>query len=95
MFPADYEDRFLPQRMDFLNGDLGEVGTVRKDTCSLIEVWTEALGRKKEDYTTAKGREIANVLKSLKGWKRDKQARQKLYGPQIIYRRIGTDIPKE
>lgn len=95
LFPADYEDRFLPQRMDFLNGDLGEVGTVRKDTCSLIEVWTEALGRKKEDYTTAKGREIANVLKSLKGWKRDKQARQKLYGPQIIYRRIGTDIPKE
>ena len=95
LFPADYEDRFLPRRLDFLNGDLGEVGTVRKDTCSLIEVWTEALGRKKEDYTTAKGREIANVLKSLKGWKRGKQARLKLYGRQIIYRRVGTDIPKE
>lgn len=95
LFPADYEDRFLPQRLDFLNGDLGEVGTVRKDTCSLIEVWTEALGRKKEDYTTVKGREIANALKSLKGWKRSKQARLKLYGRQIIYRRIGTDIPKE
>lgn len=94
LFPADYEDRYLPQRLDFLNGDLGEVGTVRKDTCSLIEVWTEALGRKKEDYTSAKGREIANALKSLKGWKRGKQARLKLYGPQVIYRRVGADTTK-
>lgn len=30
LFPADYEDRFLAQRLDFLNGDLGEEGTETK-----------------------------------------------------------------
>lgn len=95
LFPADYEDRFLAQRLDFLNGDLGEEGTETKNSFSLIELWTEALGRRKDEYTVVKARELSNAVKALKGWKRDKQARQKLYGPQIIYRRIGTDIPKE
>lgn len=95
LFPADYEDRFLAQRLDFLNGDLGEEGTETKNSFSLIELWTEALGRRKDEYTVVKARELSNAVKALKGWKRDKQARQKLYGRQIIYRRVGTDIPKE
>lgn len=94
LFPADYEDRFLAQRLDFLNGDLGEEGTETKNSFSLIELWTEALGRRKDEYTVVKARELSNAVKALKGWKRDKQARQKMYGPQIIYRRVGAGITK-
>lgn len=94
LFPADYEDRFLAQRLDFLNGDLGEEGTETKNSFSLIELWTEALGRRKDEYTVVKARELSNAVKALKGWKRDKQARQKIYGPQVIYRRVGADIIK-
>jgi putative DNA primase/helicase len=94
LFPADYEDRFLAQRLDFLNGDLGEEGTETKNSFSLIELWTEALGKRKDEYTVVKARELSNAVKALKGWKRDKQARQKIYGPQVIYRRVGADIIK-
>lgn len=94
LFPADYEDRFLAQRLDFLNGDLGEEGTETKNSFSLIELWTEALGRRKDEYTVVKARELSNAVKTLKGWKRDKQARQKIYGPQVIYRRVGAGITK-
>lgn len=94
LFPADYEYRFLAQRLDFLNGDLGEEGTDTKNSFSLIELWTEALGRRKDEYTVVKARELSNAVKALKGWKRDKQARQKIYGPQVIYRRVGSDITK-
>lgn len=94
LFPADYEDRFLAQRLDFLNGDLGEEGTETKNSFSLIELWTEALGRRKDEYTVVKARELSNAVKALKGWKRDKQARQKIYGPQVIYRRVGVGITK-
>lgn len=94
LFPADYEDRFLAQRLDFLNGDLGEEGTETKNSFSLIELWTEALGRRKDEYTVVKARELSNAVKALKGWKRDKQARQKIYGPQVIYRRVGADSIK-
>lgn len=94
LFPADYEDRFLAQRLDFLNGDLGEEGTETKNSFSLIELWTEALGRRKDEYTVVKARELSNAVKALKGWKRDKQARQKIYGPQVTYRRVGAGITK-
>lgn len=94
LFPAGYEDRFLAQRLDFLNGDLGEEGTEPKNSFSLMELWTEALGRRKDEYTVVKARELSNAVKALKGWKRDKQARQKIYGPQVIYRRAGADITK-
>lgn len=94
LFPADYEDRFLAQRLDFLSGDLGEEGTETKNSFSLIELWTEALGRRKDEYTVVKARELSNAVKALKGWKRDKQARQKIYGPQVIYRRVGAGITK-
>lgn len=94
LFPADYEDRFLAQRLDFLNGDLGEEGTETKNSFSLIELWTEALGRRKDEYTVVKARELSNAVKALKGWKRDKQARQKIYGPQVIYRRVGVGTAK-
>lgn len=94
LFPADYEDRFLAQRLDFLNGDLGEEGTETKNSFSLIELWTEALGRRKDEYTVVKARELSNAVKALKEWKRDKQARQKIYGPQVIYRRVGAGITK-
>lgn len=94
LFPADYEDRFLAQRLDFLNGDLGEEGTETKNSFSLIELWTEALGRRKDEYTVVKARELSNAVKALKGWKRDKQARQRIYGPQVIYRRVGAGITK-
>lgn len=92
LFPSDYEDRTIDQRLDFLAGSLQEDGTVVKNTFCLLELWTEALGRKKEEYTTSKGRELANIVKGLRGWERSGQTRTKNYGTQVIYRRKGAQI---
>lgn len=91
LYPEDYENRTIDQRLDFLAGSLGEEGTVRKNDFCLLELWVEALGRRREEYTVSKGREISTAIKFLKGWERGKQGRKNIYGSQIIYRRTGTE----
>ena len=95
LFPADYEDRTEQQRADFLAGSLEEVGTVQKNTFCLMELWVDALGRRKEDYTSAKGRELAAAMRQLGGWYKGKLNRTKLYGRQVVYIRKGSEESKK
>lgn len=95
LFPADYEDRTEQQRADFLAGSLEEVGTVQKNTFCLMELWVDALGRRKEDYTSAKGRELATAMRQLGGWYKGKLKRTKLYGQQVVYIRKGSEESKK
>lgn len=88
LFPADYEERQLPQRRDFLNGSLGEIGTERKDEVCLLQIWCEALGKDKSDFNSMRARELSNAMKMLQGWERGRQKRFKLYGAQAFYRRV-------
>ena len=85
LFPADYEERTEQQRADFLSGGLGEIGDTVKNEFCLMELWVDALGRRKEDYTSAKGRELATAMRQLGGWYKGKLKRTKLYGAQVIY----------
>lgn len=91
LFPEDYEERTEQQRADFLAGSLDEVGTVQKNTFCLMELWVEAMGRRKDEYTSAKGRELSIAMRQLKGWRKGKLKRTKLYGTQVIYTRIGSE----
>lgn len=91
LFPEDYEERTEQQRADFLAGSLDEVGTVQKNTFCLMELWVEAMGRRKDEYTSGKGRELSIAMRQLKGWRKGKLKRTKLYGTQVIYTRIGND----
>jgi hypothetical protein len=95
LFPADYEDRTEQQRADFLSGGLGEIGDTVKNKFCLMELWTEALGRRKEDYTSAKGRELATAMRQLGGWRKGKLNRTKLYGAQVVYIRKGSEESKK
>lgn len=90
LFPEDYEERTEQQRADFLAGSLDEVGTVQKNTFCLMELWVEAMGRRKDEYTSGKGRELSIAMRQLKGWRKGKLKRTKLYGTQVIYTRIGN-----
>lgn len=60
-----------------------------------MELWVDALGRKKEDYTSAKGRELATAIRQMKGWFKGKLNRTKLYGAQVIYIRKGSEESKK
>lgn len=91
LFPEDYEERTEQQRADFLAGSLDEVGTVQKNTFCLMELWVEAMGRRKDEYTSAKGRELSIAMRQLKGWRKGKLKRTKLYGTQVIYTRIDSE----
>lgn len=91
LFPADYEERTEQQRADFLSGSLEEVGTVQKNEFCLMELWVNALGRRKEDYSSAKGRELAAAMRQLGGWYKGKLNRTKLYGRQVVYIRKGSE----
>ena len=95
LFPADYEERTEQQRADFLSGGLGEIGDTVKNEFCLMELWVDALGRRKEDYTSAKGRELATAMRQLGGWYKGKLKRTKLYGTQVIYIRKGGKESKK
>jgi len=60
-----------------------------------MELWVDALGRKKEDYTSAKGRELAAAMRQLGGWYKGKLNRTKLYGRQVVYIRKGSEESKK
>ena len=55
----------------------------------------DALGRRKEDYTSAKGRELATAMRQMKGWYKGTLKRTKLYGAQVVYIRKGSDESKK
>ena len=59
-----------------------------------MELWVDALGRRKEDYTSAKGRELSLAMRQMKGWRKGTLKRTKLYGAQVVYTRRGVDIKK-
>ena len=95
LFPADYEERTEQQRADFLSGGLGEIGDTVKNEFCLMELWVDALGRRKEDYSSAKGRELATAMRQLGGWYKGKLKRTKLYGQQVVYIRKGSEESKK
>lgn len=98
----EYLDRLLPEnweeltpeaRRDFINGDAVTEGIrcVRKrETVSITEIRVELCGedRRKNGGNDMTSRRLANIMNSLKGWRKsDRKIRLPYYGPQWVYER--------
>lgn len=95
---AEYLEKKLPEnwdkmnnyeRREYLNGDSLFGGAIIRQFVSSAEIWVECLGCQLRDLTSAKGREIADIMRKMPGWKRvNKQRRLSSYGIQRGYERI-------
>lgn len=70
-------------------GDFGNV-TVKNRVCA-IEIWSEMLGFSKDKFTTAKAREINDILRNTPGWgiypNNNGRTRHGGYGLQTVFER--------
>ena len=63
-------------------------GTVRRDTVSNMEIWTECFGKNKEDMKPSDSYAISTIMARLQGWeKAGRAARLPIYGKQRVYTR--------
>ncbi|MDA9472659.1 virulence-associated E family protein [Enterococcus sp. 5H] len=74
---------------DFGEG-FSELGEVRRDKISVIEVWYELLGGDPKSIHPAKAAEIRSILANMSGWKKYKKSKGQLrfgkdYGRQSAY----------
>lgn len=73
--------------------DLLAVGTVPINRVCSLQIWVEALGRRKGDHKRMDLLDISNVLKQLDGWRLlDGTHRCGPYGPQKVFERITDDF---
>lgn len=95
LYPSDWEDRPLESRQRWLmdrSSEFEPPGTMRLDRVCSMQIWVEALGRRKGEARRAELLEITNILKRLPGWTAaPSRVRLPGYGPQLVFVR-GEDL---
>ena len=97
---AEYLDRDLPEGWDEMDTfsrrawlESEAVGTVKRTHVCTLEIWAEALGQNPDRFDRYAGKEIRDIMASMKGWRA--QGRQqrtfKLYGRQRYFERSESD----
>jgi len=86
--PKNWEDLDIFERRTFLSGDdLMKGSTVREIVC-VAEIWTECMGKQKEDLDRYKSREFNDIMRGLDDWEAVKSPKFfKHYGNQKYYQR--------
>ena len=93
---AEYLDRDLPEGWDEMDTfsrrtwlESEAVGTIQRTHVCTMEIWAEALGQNPDRFDRYAGKEIRDIMASMKGWRA--QGRQqrtfKLYGRQRYFER--------
>ena len=93
LLPDDWDEMDLFARRNFLSGnefgDIGRVGTVKRERVCNMEIWCECFGKERANLKRADSNELFAILQKL-GWQRlPKKERTTLYGPQYVF------VPKE
>jgi predicted P-loop ATPase len=87
--PADWEQRDLGQRKQFLYSDFGEEpeGTVERTRVCALEIWVECLNGDTKTFNALQSREIKDIMYRMPGWELyDGKLRfGKIYGLQRCY----------
>lgn len=88
LLPENWAAMDLSERRYWLDGS--ERGTVKRETVSIMEIWSECFKNRKEDKKRADSDDIVRILQQL-GWKREDRAtaRIPIYGVQGIYKKGG------
>lgn len=81
------------RQMWLMNQEDGfEAGTNRIDRVCSLQIWVEAMGRRRGDHKRLDLIEITNALKQVPGWQRAAgRKRVPGYGPQAVFERIPDD----
>lgn len=87
LLPANWADMDIYDRRQWLEGS--EMGTVRRDKVSCIEIWAEALGGAPEKMDRYAVNEIMGMVEDIGGWVRQGNRKVTIfpYGRQKFYER--------
>lgn len=94
--PDDWE-RMSPEsrQMWLMNAEDGFAaeGTGRIDRVCSLQIWVEAMGRRRGDHKRQDLIDITNALKQIPGWRKARgRKRVSGYGPQLVFERIPDDV---
>lgn len=96
----DYLDRLLPEGWENMDpvsrrmwlSDYSNIGkgSVRREFVSVIEIWSECLGRAMEDITRKDSQDLGRVMRSFLAWHavEGNPRRIPFYGLQRLYQRL-------
>ena len=86
LLPENWAEMSLIDRRLYLNNEFGtqEKGTVRRDKVCPLEVWCEAFGGDRKDFTYQKNKEIKEIITRTGKWELAKSGIRfgKIYGNQ-------------
>lgn len=87
-----YNLSIVDRRNYIHGGDFGDVpeGNVQRTKTCVMEIWCELFNGDPKNLTPLQSREINDILKGLKNWKRSKSSLRfgKIYGKQRAYTRV-------
>lgn len=99
LVPEDW-DTMTPEsrQLWLLNAEdgLGPKGSVRQTRVCSLQLWVEALGRRRGDHKRGDLIELADIMRTMPGWRSVPGTRRLPgYGPQKVFERIPEDAGME
>lgn len=93
---SEYLARLLPENWDTMEPylraswleDKDSVGTVKRESVSVIEIWVECFGNAAKNIKTMDSRDIGKIIRGIRGWEVDSTKRIPFYGPQKLYLKV-------
>lgn len=91
---GEYLERLLPENWDELDtyqrrnwlADENNVGTVKRGSVCILEIWAECLGKDPNSITRRDSMELGRMMKTIKGWEaHEKVIRFRHYGVQKAF----------
>lgn len=88
LLPEDWETRDIYERRNFINDELSEHGTIRRDRVCILEIWCECFGKDRGSLKRQDSNEIAAIMKRMPDWRPvNKSMRYGIYGVAKGYER--------
>ncbi|CUH95897.1 hypothetical protein P22_1983 [Propionispora sp. 2/2-37] len=80
LLPEDWQQRGLPERREFLNGDfITQAGAVKRDRVCVMEIWCELFGGDLKSLNRIQAIELREILNRMPGWTKYTKGTGKLY----------------
>lgn len=93
LLPANWNDRDLYDRRNWLESPLSEKGTELREYVCTAEIWCECFGKDKADMTRYNTKEINNLMATLPEWEFTCSTKNfGFYGKQKYYKRKEEEL---
>lgn len=93
LLPEDWDKTDIMDRRTFLEEPLAKRGSVERKYVCIAEIWTECLGKEKENMNRYNSREINDIMRGLTEWEQCKSTKNfAIYGKQKYYVRRSDSL---